>query len=184
MSIDVPTRIVVLVGALMATAAAAFALLVLGHSRTATPQTPVVPAHHAKTPVKAPTPTTAKPKPAAPKLLSGLPVPIAHPLAPHRGPLVPAHALAHHRVVVVALYEHGTGDSATVAEARAGAAQAQTPFIALDVLKDRDAGLVAGLTGSLADPGIVVVRRPGKIVRRLDGHQDRQVVAQAAHDAR
>jgi hypothetical protein len=171
MSIDVPTRIVVLVGALMATAAAAFALLVLGHSRTATPQTPVVPAHHAKTPVKAPTPTTAKPKPAAPKLLSGLPVPIAR-------------ALAHHRVVVVALYEHGTGDSANVAEARAGAAQAQTPFIALDVLKDRDAGLVAGLTGSLADPGIVVVRRPGKIVRRLDGHQDRQVVAQAAHDAR
>ena len=58
------------------------------------------------------------------------------------------------------------------------------PFIALDVLRGRDAGSIAGLTGSLADPSIVIVRRPGTVVRRLDGHQDRQVVAQAAHDAR
>jgi hypothetical protein len=29
-----------------------------------------------------------------------------------------------------------------------------------------------------------VVRRPGVVVRELDGYQDRQVVAQAAHDAR
>jgi hypothetical protein len=173
MSIDTPSRIVVLIGILVAAAAAAFALLLLGHSRAATkaPQTPAVATHHAKT---TPQPTSrppAKPKPAAPILLEGLPVPIAR-------------ALAHHPVVVVALYEHRTGDAVAVAEARAGAAQARTPFIALDVLRERDAGSIAGLTGSLADPGIVIVRRPGKIVRRLDGHQDRQVVAQAAHDAR
>lgn len=168
MSIDTPIRIVLLVGVLVAAAATAFALLVLGHSRTAakTRETPVVAPHHTK-----PTPQHAKPKHAAPHLLAGLPAPIAR-------------TLAHHRVVVVALYERRTGDAVAVAEARAGAAQARMPFIALDVLRGRDAGSIAGLTGSLADPSIVIVRRPGTVVRRLDGHQDRQVVAQAAHDAR
>ena len=171
MTIDTPIRIVVLIGVLVAAAAAAFALLVLGHSKTAakTPQTPVV-THHAKTPVHTTAPH-AKPKPAGPHLLEGLPAPIAR-------------ALKSHPFVVVALYQPQTGDSASVAEARAGAAQAHIPFITLNVLKDRDAGPIAGLTGSLADPGIVVVRRPGTVVRRLDGYQDRQVVAQAAHDAR
>jgi hypothetical protein len=171
MSIDVPTRIVMLVGVLMAAAAAAVALLILGHSRTATPSPPSTAARHTTTPSKPQAPVTAKPKPAAPQLLAGLPVPIAR-------------ALAHHPVVVVALYGRGSGDSVTVSEARAGAAQAHMPFIAIDVLKDRDAGAIAGLTGSVAEPSIIVVRRPGRVVRRLDGPQDRQVVGQAAHDAR
>jgi hypothetical protein len=172
MAIDTPIRIVVLVGVLVAAAGAAFALLVLGHSKSAakTPLAPVV-THQPKTPVHTTVPQHAKPKPATPHLLEGLPAPIAH-------------ALKVHPLVVVALYQPHTGDSVSVTEARAGAAQAHTSFIALNVLKARDAGPIAGLTGSLADPGIVVVRRPGTVVRRLDGYQDRQVVAQAAHDAR
>jgi len=34
------------------------------------------------------------------------------------------------------------------------------------------------------DPAVIVVRRPGIVVKRLEGFHDRQVVAQAAHDAR
>jgi hypothetical protein len=169
MSIDAPTRIVVLVAVLLAAAAAAFALLVLGHSKSAnTTAPPVTPIHHVKKPVTTPTPT---PQPATPTLLPGLPKPIAY-------------ALAHNPVVVVGLYEHRTGDGGALNEARAGAALAHTKFLALDVLQARYAGPIAGFTGSLADPGVVVIRRPGLVVRRLDGYHDRTVVAQAAHDAR
>jgi hypothetical protein len=87
-------------------------------------------------------------------------------------------------VVVVGLYEHRTGDGGALSEARAGAALAHTTFLALDVLQARYAGPIAGFTGSLADPGVVIIRRPGKVVHRLDGYHDRTVVAQAAHDAR
>jgi hypothetical protein len=171
MSIDAPTRIVVLVAVLLAAAAAAFALLMLGHSKAADKTaTPVTPIHHVvKKPVTPATP--AKPQPTTPKLLPGLPKPIAY-------------ALAHNPVVVVALYEHRTGDGGALNEARAGAALAHTRFLALDVLQARYAGSIADFTGSLADPGVVVIRRPGTIVRRLDGYHDRTVVAQAAHDAR
>jgi hypothetical protein len=170
MSIDAPTRVVVLVAVLLAAAAAAFALLVLGHSKAANKtSTPPTPIHHvAKKPVTPATP--AKPQATTPTLLPGLPKPIAY-------------ALAHHPVVVVALYEHRTGDGGALNEARAGASLAHTDFLALDVLQARYAGPIAGFTGSLADPGVVVIRRPGLVVRRLDGYNDRTVVAQAAHDA-
>jgi hypothetical protein len=168
MSIDVPARIVVLVAVLMAAAAAAFALLVVGHSKSS--PTAALPVHHAVTKPAPRTPAT-KPHPTTPKLLPGLPKPIAY-------------ALARHPVVVVGLFEHRTGDGAALAEARAGAALAHINFVGLDLLRARYAGPIAGFTGSLADPAVVVIRRPGKIVRRLDGYNDRTVVAQAAHDAR
>lgn len=172
MSIDAPTRIVVLLAVLLACGAAAVALLVVGHSRStphAAPAAAKVATHRASTITHRAATTPAKP--AKPTLLPGLPKPIAY-------------ALARHPVVVVGLYEHRTGDSTALAEARAGAALAHTTFISLDVLLPRYAGSIADFTGSLAEPGIVVVRRPGRIVSRLDGYQDRQVVFQAAHDAR
>jgi hypothetical protein len=171
MSIDAPTRVVVLVAVLLAAAAAAFALLVLGHSKSS-PSTapPVTPIHHPVTKAVTPKTTPATPQVTTPKLLPGLPKPVAY-------------ALAHHPVVVVGLYEHRTGDGGALNEARAGAALAHTNFLALDVLQARYAGPIAGFTGSLADPGVVVIRRPGLVVRRLDGYHDRTVVAQAAHDA-
>jgi hypothetical protein len=170
MSTDVPIRIVALVAVLLAAAAAAFALLVLGHSRAkpgapAASKTPV-----AKTPAAKP-PAVHQKAPAAPRLTPGLPAPIAF-------------ALTRHPAVVVALYGRGAADRGAVAEARAGASLAHVNFIALDVMKRRYADAMAAFAGSLAEPAVIVVRRPGTIVRRFDGVQDRQVVAQAAHDVR
>ena len=54
----------------------------------------------------------------------------------------------------------------------------------LDVLRPRFAGSIAGFTGSLSTPSVIVVRRPGVITKHLTGLQDRRTVAQAAHDGR
>src|SRR6476469_7876372 len=170
MSFDVPMRIVVLVALVFVAAAAGFSLLVLGHGKsdatTAPPAHVVRPAH----PGTKPAPAT-RPRVVTPKLAPGLPAPIAY-------------ALARHRSVVVALYGRATGDRESVAEARAGAAIAHTSFLALDVTKQRYAEAMATFGNTLAEPTVFVVKRPGTIVRRLEGFQDRQVVAQAAHDVR
>ncbi len=174
MSIETPiVRIAVLVAVLIASAAAMVAVLALNHSHSSSPATiPLASVNHsaAKPRPVAVTPTkVVQPKPAAPRLLPGLPGPIAY-------------ALARHPVAIIGLYEHGANDSAALTEARAGAALAHTTFIALDVLRPRYAGAIAGFTGSLAVPAVIVVRRPGVIVKQLTGYEDRQVVAQAAHD--
>jgi hypothetical protein len=175
MTIETPIiRIAALLGVLVVLGAATFVLLVVGHSHSSS-ATPAVPVHHPVT-AKHSTATTpsvvrVKPKPARPVLLPGLPAPIVY-------------ALNRHPVVVFALYERGTDDGAPLAEARAGASLAHTHFVALDVLRRQNAGALAGFTGTLAVPEVIVVRRPGVIVKRLAGYQDREVVAQAALDVR
>lgn len=175
MSIETPIiRIAALVAVLIALGAAMFALLALGHSHSNS-ATPAIPVHHPATAkhvaTSPPSVVRVKPKPVRPVLLPGLPAPIAY-------------ALNRHPVAVIALYEHGADDGASLAEARAGASLAHTTFVALDVLRRRNAGTVASFTGNLAVPAVIVVRRPGVIVKHLAGYQDRQVVAQAAHDGR
>ena len=112
MSIEAPvTRIVVLVALALACGGAAVALLLVRASRSdATPATlhTVTALHHA---AGAPKPAPAvvhRQKIVRPTLLAGLPGPIAY-------------VLERHPAVVVALYEHGTGGGAALAEARAGA---------------------------------------------------------------
>jgi flagellum-specific peptidoglycan hydrolase FlgJ len=115
----------------------------------------------------------AKAKPRTPKALQPvdrLPAPI------RRG-------LAAGNVVVVALYDpRAKTEGTAMREARAGAEQAGSSFVRVDVRKDEVASLNA-LYGVQQDPSVLVLRPPGSLVVRLDGFADRETVAQAALNA-
>jgi hypothetical protein len=93
-------------------------------------------------------------------------------------------ALAHHKVVVVSLYNPSSDvDAISVAEAHAGAIDAGAGFLLVSVLDNKVAGILTALLpggGLLPDPGVLVYRAPGDIAIRLDGFADRASVAQAA----
>jgi hypothetical protein len=93
-------------------------------------------------------------------------------------------ALAHHKVVVVSLYNPSSDvDAISVAEAHAGAIDAGAGFLLVSVLDNKVAGILTALLpggGLLPDPGVLVYRAPGNIAIRLDGFADRASVAQAA----
>jgi hypothetical protein len=92
--------------------------------------------------------------------------------------------LAHHKVVVVSLYNPSSDvDAISVAEAHAGATDAGAGFLLVSVLDNKVAGILTALLpggGLLPDPGVLVYRAPGDIAIRLDGFADRASVAQAA----
>lgn len=184
MTISGPIRIFALVGVL-AVAGLGVALLNLGRAHSSDSAATTAATTHAATThaaathatTTAPAATTpaapVKPKPVKPKvqLVPGLPSQVAK-------------ALQAHRTVVVTLFAGGGSDPKALAEARAGARDAHTHFLAVNVLRARNASTIASFAGGLVEPSTLVVKRPGKVVTRLDGVQDRQVVAQAAHDAR
>ena len=93
-------------------------------------------------------------------------------------------ALAADNVVVVALYDpRAKTEGTAMREARAGAEQAGSSFVRVDVRKDDVASLNA-LYGVQQDPAVLVLRPPaGSLVVRLDGFADRETVAQAALNA-
>jgi hypothetical protein len=95
--------------------------------------------------------------------------------------------LAHHKVVVVSLYNPRSDvDAISVAEAHAGAVDANVGFLLVDVLDNKVAGILTALLpggGLLPDPGVLVYRAPGQIALRIDGFADRDSVAQAATNA-
>ena len=95
--------------------------------------------------------------------------------------------LAHHKIVVVSLYNPGSDvDAISVAEAHAGAIDAGAGFLLVSVLDNKVAGLLTALLpggGLLPDPGVLVYRAPGDVALRLDGFADRASVAQAATNA-
>jgi hypothetical protein len=95
--------------------------------------------------------------------------------------------LAHHKVVVVSLYNPRSDvDAISVAEAHQGATDAKVGFLLVNVLDNKVAGLLTALLpggGLLPDPGVLVYRAPGEISFRLDGFNDRATVAQAAVNA-
>jgi hypothetical protein len=92
--------------------------------------------------------------------------------------------LAHHKVVVVSLYNPSADvDAISVAEAHAGAVDAGAGFLLVNVLDNKVAGILTALLpggGLLPDPGVLVYRAPGDLAIRLDGFADRDSVAQAA----
>jgi hypothetical protein len=92
--------------------------------------------------------------------------------------------LAHHKVVVVSLYNPRSDvDAISVAEAHAGAVDAGAGFLLVSVLDNRVAGILTALLpggGLLPDPGVLVYRAPGDVALRFDGFADRASVAQAA----
>lgn len=106
--------------------------------------------------------------------------------APESGlPPALAAALSRHEVVVVALVAPGsTVDDFALAEARAGARAARAGFVAVNVLRERDARAFARLLGVLEPPLTLVYRRPDRLALRLEGFVDLDTVAQAVLDAR
>ena len=193
-----PVRIVALVGLLGALAlGAGFALLGKSAGSSAPPKLikplhgdhgaaaaakPVVAAaHKAKTTVAVK--AHAKAKPVAPKP--------EHPAVavvqlPDNGlPAVVNQALLTHAVVVVSLYDpQALVDSASLGEAEAGAKLANAGFVPLNVLTEAQAQPLAKKLGVLPDPALLVFRRPGDLVFRMNGFADRATVAQAAVNAR
>jgi hypothetical protein len=114
-------------------------------------------------------------KPRAPKL----------PVVAKNGlPTAIDQALALHRIVVVSVFDpQSATDAISYAEAKSGASDARVGFVGISLL---DSPLAAALTsalpggGLLPAPGVLIYRRPGILVQRIDGFTDRDVVAQAA----
>ena len=187
--LSAPVRIFALVAALVAVGGA-LALFTLGRgSSQPIPVAPPAPAAKApaQTEVAAPKAAVAKPAKAAAR-------PAARPAAaapPKNPPLEPSGlpaaidvALRTHEVVVVSLYvPNARVDELATAEARAGAALGGAGFVALNVLEEKTAKPLLEKLGTLEDPSLLVVKRPGEIALRLSGFVDRDPVAQAAATA-
>jgi hypothetical protein len=184
-------RIVALVG-LLAVVGLAGSMLVLGRSGSS-PKTDAAATRASTTTAARTTPATTPTKPTA------------HPAKPvhHAKPRKPAGyfgnkvyatlpaplqwQLAHHKVVVVSIYNPQSNvDAISVAEAHAGATDAGVGFLLVSVLDNKVAGILTALLpggGLLPDPGVLVYRAPGDVALRLDGFADRSSVAQAATNA-
>ena len=98
-------------------------------------------------------------------------------------PIILNDALRAHRIVVVSVFDpQSQTDSISYAEARAGAGDVSLAgFLGVSVLDDSVAGpLTAALPGGglLPVPGLLIYRRPGTLVERIDGFADREAVAQ------
>jgi hypothetical protein len=148
------------------------------HSSTSTKPTVSTPA------VKAP----AKAKVVAPPHVHVAPKPKPKPApvtAANGLPIVLNDALRAHRIVVVSVFDpQSQTDAISYAEARAGAGDVSLAgFLGVSVLDDSVAGpLTAALPGGglLPVPGLLIYRRPGTLVERVDGFADREAVAQLA----
>jgi hypothetical protein len=199
-TISPQTRILAVVG-LVAAVGLGASLLVFGHESSKTvAETPTTRAKHASS---TPAPrhkhaTAAKTTSAAKHVTQTHAVPRAAAKKPKpagfRGNRVYAilpqplqWQLAHHKVVVVSLYNPSSDvDAISVAEAHAGAVDAGAGFLLVSVLDNKVAGILTALLpggGLLPDPGVLVYRAPGDIAIRLDGFADRASVAQAATNA-
>lgn len=193
-TISRPVRIFALVAVIAA--AGGFGLLMMQPKKNATPpvvvQTPAAKATTSTTASKAAAATPSH----APAAKAGTRT--APPTSRHREPakkaasLVAANGLPttidaafrHHRIVVVSVFNpQAPSDAISYAEARAGASDAGAGFVGVSLM---DNPLAAALTNSLPgggllpDPGVLIYRRPGVLVQRLDGFADRDVVAQAS----
>ena len=118
-------------------------------------------------------PTVIPPKPKAASVVgaNGLPVMINS-------------ALKKHDIVIVSVFDpQSPTDAISYEEAKAGASDARVGFVGISLL---DNAVAAALTsalpggGLLPAPGVLIYRRPGKLVQRMDGFTDRDVVAEAA----
>ncbi|MHB8059471.1 MAG: hypothetical protein ACYDHO_01395 [Gaiellaceae bacterium] len=95
-------------------------------------------------------------------------------------------ALVSHPLVVVAVYANNViTDNQALNEARAGAARVGAGFVAFNVFNEKIARQLAGLVGddATSNPEVLFFKRGRKLVFRLQGFADSQVVAQAAKSA-
>jgi len=194
MTVSAPVRIAAIVG-LAAALALGGAFMLMGHKQDSATTSSVTIKHHpfgpgAKTAASPKTATAAKPAATAAKS-----APVVH-KAPEKPaaevaalaaglPVRVARALGTSRVVVVEVSNPTSElDAIAFAEARAGAALAGVPFVALSVLSQADIGTLTERFGqTLPDPGLFIYTRPAKLAFRIDGFVDKETVAQAAHNA-
>jgi len=171
-TLNPPTRIAALVGAVVLTGLAAIVFL-LGRGALGGDQTAAV----TPTPVTKPTArAAATPKPAAaprpkPRVSSGFPTKIDH-------------ALRYSRVVVVSVSMPGAAVDAIVRrEARAGAQASRAGFVAISATNERAVSGLVAKTGVLPTPAVVIVKRPG-LVATTFSVTDAGTIAQAVAQAR
>jgi hypothetical protein len=187
--LSAPVRIFALVAALVAVAGA-LAMFMLGRGSSepipAAPPAPAAAKQAAQEKAAAPKAASAKPaKPAAkPQPRPTAAAPKNPPLEPSGLPAAVDVALRSHEIVVVSLYVPGARvDALATDEARAGAALGGAGFVALNVLDEKTAKPLLEKLGTLEDPSLLVVKRPGEVALRLSGFVDRDTVAQAAATA-
>jgi hypothetical protein len=173
MSVALPNpRLLALVGLAVAALVAfvvARPMLMTGDTAPATSPS-AQPSSPATAPTKA-SPTNPQPRVNRIRLLPGLPGPVAR-------------KLRQERVVVVSVYSaKAPSDRSALAQARTGAREVDAGFVALNVLNERNARRFASFVGVGETPTMLVVRRPGKVVNRIDGFVDSAIVAQAAQNA-
>jgi hypothetical protein len=103
----------------------------------------------------------------------------------HGLPVAVARALRKHAVVVVSLFSPHSGVQQTAArEAKAGADEMGVGYVAVDVFDQRPGTAILRKLGVVNLPVTLVIKRPANIVSQFPGLVDRDVVAQAAADAR
>jgi hypothetical protein len=129
-------------------------------------------------------PSTAKATAVATPAKVTVPRPTATVVGTNGLPLTIDSALKKHAIVIVSVFDpESSTDAISYAEAKAGASDAGVGFVGVSLL---DNPVAAALTsalpsgGLLPAPGVLIYRRPGTLVQRIDGFTDRDVVAQAA----
>jgi hypothetical protein len=114
-----------------------------------------------------------------PAVIAGVPAPLAD-------------ALKRHSVVVLALVAPNSQvDGLTLAEAKAGAADAHAGFATIDVGNNAQVEALSALIGTSADaqnrlldaPSVLVFQKPQALYVRLNGYVDANTVEQAAVNA-
>ena len=168
-----PTRTIALIGALVLTGIAAVVFFLGrgalgGEPAAATTPTPVA-EHAPQTSAKPAVRPATKPRPT--RVASGFPPRIDR-------------ALRYNRVVVVSVSMPGAPVDAVVRrEARAAAATARAGFVPVSALDERTVSALVAKTGVLADPAVVVVKRPGTVTATFSV-ADAATIAQAVAEAR
>lgn len=137
----------------------------------------------------APAATAGAAKPVAGTGAGSAKAPAARPARPALpGPGLPgslAVALEASRIVVVGLYVAGDPvDMSVVAEAQAGAALAEVPYVPVNVGDESQIGDLASRLPSLSVPAVLLVGPGGRILQQLSGYVDRSAVAGAVDSAR
>jgi hypothetical protein len=116
-------------------------------------------------------PKRAKPKPKPPVTVNGLPVGLAR-------------ALARSPVVVAMLYDpEAKVDGASYGEAKAGAALAGVPFVAVNVMRRAEVQAISEKFSVISDPAVLILRSPDQLYLQLNGFADKETVAQAVANA-
>jgi hypothetical protein len=170
-------KIIALVGVLLI-ALAGSALVLIPQAKEgalSAPSKPIVTTHHGPGSHQTTTPVVTPPKVVTPTVDPQLPAKLRA-------------ELLQHATVVVGTYDPQVhADQLVLDEARAGASAGHAGFLAVNLLDDKVAGLLTGKLTSgelLPTPGVLIYRRPGKVVYRFDGYLDRAAIAQAALNSR